>query len=125
MWLRQTLSKFTNFKLENGNATSERIEVKAAAADVRMFGRISMQERDYDLDVLVKPHSKAASFTGGAIVGGPVLGAGLVLLQKLFKLDELAYDKYKITGPWDNPETTRISKAKQTNDEEIDLEYGF
>ena len=103
-----------DFKLENGNATSDRIEVKAAAADVRMFGRIGMQEQDYDLDVLVKPHSKAASFTGGAILGGPILGAGLVLLQNLFKLDELAYDRYTITGPWDNPKTTSKSKAKET-----------
>jgi len=103
-----------DFKLENGNAASDQIEVKAAAADVRMFGRIGMQQQDYDLEVLVKPHSKAASFTGGAILGGPILAAGLVLLQNLFKLDELAYDRYTITGPWDNPITTSISKAKET-----------
>lgn len=101
-----------NFKLENGNAHTERIDVKAAAANVIMSGRIGIHQQDYDLEVLVKPRTKEASFAGGTIIGGPLLGAGIVILQNLFKIDELSYDKYTITGTWDKPITTRISKAK-------------
>ena len=107
------------FKLGNGDAYSKQIDVKAAAANVRIFGRIGMQEQDYDLNVLVKPHSKGASFTGGTILGGPIVGAGIVLLQNIFKLDELAYDKYTITNSWESPVITRVSEAKDTDAEEV------
>jgi len=101
-----------NFKLEDGNATSTHVDIKAAAAKMKMFGRIGMHDRDYDLEVLVKPHSSAATFTGGTIAGGPVFGAGLVLIQKLLGLDKAAYDQYAITGPWDNPVVTQISRRE-------------
>ena len=106
------------FKLENGDAYTKQIDVKAAAANVRIFGRIGMQEQDYDLNVLVKPHSKGAAFTGGTILGGPIVGAGIVLLQNIFKLDELAYDKYTITNSWESPVITQVSQANEADAEE-------
>lgn len=101
-----------DFKLKDGNATSSRIDINAAAAKIRMFGRIGMHDRDYDLEVLVKPHSSAATFTGGTLAGGPVFGASLVLIQKLLGLDKATYDQYAITGQWNDPIVTQISKRK-------------
>jgi len=73
-------------------------------------------KRDYDLGVIVKPNSSAATFTGGAIAGGPVLGAGLVLIQKLFGLEQASHDAYTITGPWEAPVVKQISKREETKD---------
>ena len=102
-----------DFAFEAGNATTSRVDITAAAANMKMFGRIGMQKRDYDLNILVKPHSTAATFTGGTLAGGPVVGAALVVIQELFGIDKMSYDKYTITGLWDNPVVKQISKREE------------
>ena len=101
-----------DFTFADGNAFTSNTEINASSADVRIQGRIGMQAQDYDLTVRVKPKTSAAAFTGGAIAGGPVVGAGLVLIQKLLGLDKAAQDRYTITGSWDNPVITQIEKAE-------------
>ncbi len=110
------------FTFADGNAETRDTEINAAAAEVRIQGRVGMQAEDYDLNVRVKPKTSAATFTGGAIAGGPVVGAGLVLLQKILGLDKAAQDIYRITGSWDNPVIEQIEKAETTTeDDELDL----
>ncbi len=106
-----------DFTFADGNAFTSNTEINASSADVRIQGRIGMQAQDYDLTVRVKPKTSAATFTGGAIAGGPVVGAGLVLIQKLLGLDKAAQDRYTITGSWDNPVINQIQKAK-TNEQQ-------
>lgn len=101
-----------DFKFHDGLATSSNIEVAAAAADMRLRGDIGMVDQNYDLVMQVKPRSSAAAFTTGALAGGPILGAGLVLLNKLLGLEKSAYDEYKITGPWRDPLVEQIEKRE-------------
>ncbi|MDH5711061.1 MAG: DUF3971 domain-containing protein [Gammaproteobacteria bacterium] len=107
-----------DFEFGNGLASSKNIEITASAADMRMQGSIGMVARDYDLIMQVRPHSSEAFFTGGALVGGPVLGAGLVLINKLFGLEKSAYDEYQITGSWDDPQIKQT--GKRSNEENSD-----
>jgi uncharacterized protein YhdP len=65
--------------------------------------------------MLVKPHSSAAAFTTGTLAGGPVLGAGLVLLNKLFGLEKGAYNEYKITGSWLDPQVKQAGGGGAEN----------
>jgi len=46
-------------------------------------------------------------------VGGPVLGAAVLLFTQVFKqpLKGLARGYYRITGNWDNPVVERIKSA--------------
>jgi uncharacterized protein YhdP len=50
----------------------------------------------------------------GALAGGPVVGAGLLLFSQIFKqpLKGIARGYYRITGPWDNPNVQRIEGAE-------------
>ncbi len=91
------------FTFANGDANTDNLEIKASAADINISGRIGLIAEDYSLDMKVKPHSEAATFAGGTIAGGPVVGAGLVLLQRLLKLDDLTSNEYHITGDWAAP----------------------
>ena len=111
-----------DFEFGNGLASSKNIEITASAADMRMQGSIGMVARDYDLVMQVRPHSSEAFFTGGALVGGPVLGAGLVLINKLFGLEKSAYDEYQITGAWDDPQIKQTGKRNNEENNEADGE---
>lgn len=93
-----------DFEFNDGYASTNNVEVDAAAAEMKLDGKIGMVDKSYDLTMLVKPHSSAAAFTTGTLAGGPVLGAGLVLLNKLFGLEKGAYNEYKITGSWLDPQ---------------------
>lgn len=102
-----------NFEFSEGYATSENIIIDAAAADIRLKGKIGMVDRDYDLFMEIKPRTSAATFTGGTLVGGPVLGAGLVLIYKALGLEKKSYDEYEITGSWEDPIMTKIGDRDQ------------
>jgi len=53
----------------------------------------------------------------GALAGGPVGAAGVLLLSQLFKgqLQGLTRVYYRVTGPWSNPVVERISAQSGEN----------
>jgi uncharacterized protein YhdP len=102
----------------DGDAVTQDTEILASAADMTMMGRIGVDEQDYDLVTIVRPHSSVATFAGGTLVAGPTIGVGLVLLQEIFGLDLLGKEIYTITGEWANPEIKQITSG---NEEPEDL----
>jgi uncharacterized protein YhdP len=102
-----------DLKFAGGNVTTRNVKIEAASANIGINGRVGLVNEDYDLNMVVKPNSSAATFTGGTLYGGPIVGAGLVLLEKLFGIDKLAQDRYTITGKWDKPVITQISKGEK------------
>ncbi len=94
-----------------GNVTTRNINIEAASANINIDGRVGLTAEDYDLKMEVRPNSSGAAFTGGTIAGGPIVGAGLVLLEKLLGIDKLAREKYVITGKWDNPVIKKTSNS--------------
>ena len=106
-----------------GDAVTQDVEIRASAADLTMMGRIGVEDQDYDLVAIVRPHSSVATFAGGTLVAGPTIGLGLVLLQEIFGLDLLGKDIHKIQGPWSDPVVTNISG--DTEDESEDLFNDF
>ncbi len=99
-----------DFTFQDGNAVTSNMELKAAPADIRMLGRVGLVEQDYDLVMQVSPHSSAAAATVGTLAGGPVIGTTLVVINKLLRLDKLAYDEYQVTGSWDSPKVDLLTK---------------
>jgi len=95
-----------------GNVTTRNVKIEATSASISVDGRVGLVSEDYDLNMVVKPASSAGLFTGGTIAGGPVLGAGLVLLEKLFGIDKLAQETYSITGNWNKPVIERMDKIE-------------
>ena len=77
-----------------------------------------MADQDYDLVAIVTPQSSVATFAGGALVAGPTIGVGLVLLQEIFGLDLLGQEIYTIEGGWDNPVVKQISSDTDTGQPE-------
>lgn len=98
----------------SGDAITQDTEISASAADLTMMGRIGMADQDYDLVAIVTPQSSVATFAGGALVAGPTIGVGLVLLQEIFGLDLLGQEIYTIAGGWDHPVVKQISSDTGT-----------
>ena len=106
-----------DYEFRDGFALTENVEVKASSADMKLKGRIGMVDKDYDMLMQVEPNTSAAVFTTGSLAGGPILGAGLVLINKLFGLEKSVYNEYKITGSWDAPQVKKVgeSDAEETS----------
>lgn len=112
-----------SYVISTGEAVTQDTEILAAAADIKMMGSIGLDDQDYDLVTMVRPHATAATFTGGYLAGGVIVGTGLVLLQEIFGLDLFGQDLYTIKGSWENPEIKQISESTARSEDEFDDDY--
>ncbi|HEY3520517.1 MAG TPA: YhdP family protein, partial [Rhodanobacteraceae bacterium] len=98
-----------SFRMADGNAYTDNLEIKGAAADIRMRGRTGLRAHDYDQTVDVTPHTGGALAVVGAVVGGPIgAAAGLALSRGI---NRVAHARYSITGSWTKPVITTLSKT--------------
>jgi uncharacterized protein (TIGR02099 family) len=102
-----------DFDLRDGNAYTENLLVKGPAAEIGLIGRVGLKNRDYDQTAVVTGNLGSSPLPLAGFVGGPVLGAAVLLFTQVFKqpLKGLARGYYRITGNWDNPVVERIKSA--------------
>ena len=102
-----------DFDLREGNAYTENVLVKGPAAEIGLIGRVGLKNRDYDQTAVVTGNLGGSPLPLAGFVGGPVLGAAVLLFTQVFKqpLKGLARGYYRITGNWDNPVVERIKSA--------------
>jgi len=100
-----------NFTLDRGDAYTNDLLIQTSSATVNIMGRTGLADRDYDQLMTVLPHFSGTLPLAGAVLGGPVVGAALLLFNQLFadKVDELSRVQYRITGPWADPVVERIT----------------
>ena len=92
-----------------GDAVTQDTEITASAADLTMMGRIGVEDQDYDLIAIVRPHSSVATLAGGTLIAGPTIGVGLMLLQEIFDIELIGKDIHTIKGSWSDPVVKNIS----------------
>lgn len=102
-----------DFKLRGGDAYTDNILLKGPAAEIGLIGRIGLKNKDYDQIAVVTGSFGNSLPLAGALAGGPVVGAAVLLFTQVFKqpLKGLARGYYRITGGWDNPIVERITSA--------------
>jgi uncharacterized protein (TIGR02099 family) len=93
------------FLVADGNAYSQNVRVTGPAARIAINGRVGLVAHDYDQRVFVTPELGSALPIAGAIAGGPVVGAALLIAGQLLKpgIDRVSRVEYRITGPWESP----------------------
>jgi len=101
-----------DFKLGDGNATTDNLQIRSPAAEISITGRTGLRAKDYDLQVLAIPHAGNSLPVVGAFVGGPIgIAAGFVAQGLLgHGINRFASARYKVTGSWDKPTITLIEK---------------
>jgi uncharacterized protein (TIGR02099 family) len=102
-----------DFDLREGNAYTDNVLVKGPAAEIGLIGRVGLKNRDYDQTAVVTGNLGSSPLPLAGFVGGPVVGAAVLLFSQVFKqpLKGLARGYYRITGNWDNPVVERIKSA--------------
>jgi len=98
-----------DFKLRDGNAYTDDVEIEGPAADIHVRGRTGLRTHDYDQIVDANPHTGGALAVVGAVVGGPIGAAAGLAISK--GLNSAAHARYSITGSWTHPVITTISKT--------------
>ena len=102
-----------DFDLREGSAYTDNVLVKGPAAEIGLIGRVGLKNKDYDQTAVVTGNLGSSPLPLAGFVGGPVLGAAVLLFTQVFKqpLKGLARGYYRITGSWDNPTVERIKGA--------------
>ncbi|AOU98620.1 TIGR02099 family protein [Acidihalobacter yilgarnensis] len=97
----------SRFQLRDGNIYTQDTHIAGASAAMSITGRVGMVTRDYDAQVAIVPQVQSTVAIAGAVLGGPVAGATLFLLDRLLglgkQLNKAAEFRYRVTGPWDAP----------------------
>ncbi|GFE86222.1 YhdP family protein [Steroidobacter agaridevorans] len=112
-----------DFELRDGNAFTNNLLLRGPAAEIGMAGRTGLGSRDYDQTAVVTGNLGASLPVAGALAGGPVVGAAVLLFSQVFKepLKGITRGYYRITGPWDAPVVERVdaadAKAEVTGDD--------
>lgn len=105
-----------SFNIADGNATTNDLELKSPAANIRVQGRTGLAAHDYNQLVTVIPQVSDTLPLAGGLAWGAQAGAIILLFQKLFKpeIDKAAQYQYRITGSWEHPTISRL-EAKQAD----------
>lgn len=102
-----------DFELRDGNAFTSNLLLRGPAAEIGIAGRTGLATHDYDQTAVITGNLGASLPVAGALAGGPVVGAAVLLFSQIFKepLKGVTRGYYRITGPWENPTVERVDAA--------------
>jgi uncharacterized protein YhdP len=106
------------FRLTDGDAYTDNLTLRGSAAEIGIAGHTSLKNRTYDQTAVVTGQLGASLGVAGALAGGPVIGAALLLFSQVFKepLQGATRGYYRITGSWDDPQVKRIDARELKDD---------
>lgn len=84
----------------------KKVLIDGPNADIRLQGQIARSSHDLDLRVGVRPKASAGLPLAAAVAGGPAIGAGFWVLDKLISANKVKAEvdlRYQITGTLDKP----------------------
>jgi len=99
-----------SFTIADGDAYTNDLYMAGPSARFDISGRIGLVTRDYDQLVVVTPRVTSSIPVVGGLAGGPGVGLGLWVAERVFgrKIDELSRVRYTITGSWEDPKVERL-----------------
>ncbi len=96
--------------LMRGVARIDRFEIRGPAADIGITGRTDLNARRFDQLATVTPKISTGVAVASAVVGGPLVGAAVYLVDRVTGgvIDSLGRYQYRIEGPWDAPQVSPV-----------------
>lgn len=100
-------------KIEQGTAFTNNLQMKGVNAAVLMEGTANIVRETQDLKVVVVPEINAGTASLVAAAINPAIGLGTFLAQLILRrpLIEAATQEFHITGPWVEPQITRVKRG--------------
>ncbi|TVP82004.1 MAG: TIGR02099 family protein [Thioalkalivibrio sp.] len=103
--------------IEGGDLLLPELRIASPSAVVRVSGRTGLVARDFDQSIVVVPRLRSTLPIVGALLGGPVTGAVVLLVERVLgigdQMEEAARVEYFVTGPWSDPEIRARVKMEQ------------
>lgn len=110
------------FTLKDGILTTTKAKLAAGSADVELYGGVNIIEKTYDMKADITPHVTSGLPVAAAVVGTPVAGAVVFLVDKILEspVDQISERAYSITGAWKDP---KVKKLKNKRGSLIELSW--
>ena len=98
--------------VQRGVAVTKGIHVQGASADILVSGQAGLAAQTFNLIVDVNPHLQNNVTLATGLIGGPVAGAAVLLMQKIFanEINQGTRLTYFIKGPWSKPIIRRTAE---------------
>ncbi|MBA1146072.1 TIGR02099 family protein [Ectothiorhodospiraceae bacterium WFHF3C12] len=100
------------FLLDEGIAEPRIFFIEGPAARIDFSGDIDLVAQRFDQVMTVTPQVSSTLPLIGGLTGGPVAAVVLFVTQQIFQdeMDRLAQYRYRVTGPWRDPEIEPIRR---------------
>jgi uncharacterized protein YhdP len=100
-----------DFTIVDGNAFTDNLKVTGPVAEIGVAGRIGLRDRDYRQQAVVTAEPGKMLPTVGGLIGGPGVGAALLIFTRIFKepLKGIGRASYCVTGSWEAPSVERLT----------------
>lgn len=113
------------FVVEGPEIVTRKFLMQGPAADISVTGRTNIATRSYDQVVTVIPEVGGGAAVAGTVLGGPVVGAAVLLLDRVMDslergLGRLVAIKYRVTGSWDDPVIAKIKQTRRPRPTELE-----
>jgi len=97
-----------HFELAAGVVQTDDLAIRGPSGTIEIRGRTDVGAQQFDQVVTVTPSLRSTLPIAGAVVGGPVGGAAMLVLQGIIgkQVDQLGAVRYTVKGPWADPEIT-------------------
>jgi uncharacterized protein (TIGR02099 family) len=101
-------------RIARGVVYSDDFKMRGPSAKVNMSGLADLNQETVQLRVKVIPKLSEGIAVAGALIGGPLAGVGALAAQKLLRdpFEEAISKEYMVTGAWQEPDVTKLSKTK-------------
>ncbi len=98
--------------LNRGSAYTKDLKMNGPAAKVRMSGVVDLVGESQNLRVNIQPRLEDTVALAGAIIGGPVVGIGTLIANKILKnpIGQAVHFDYSVTGTWGEPAITKLKR---------------
>ena len=106
--------------VEKGNAYTRDLAIRTPGASLDLSGRVGLAARDLDLEIGATPHLMEELALAGGLIGGPIVGAAVVVLHNLIKkpFEKSTHIDYTVKGGWDGPVVTRLTPLEAASEEQ-------
>ena len=100
-----------SLKINRGVATTDNFRILGSSARILMGGDVDLARETQKLRVTVTPMVGDSVATVTGLLGGPVVGIGIFLAQKLLNdpLGKLVSYDYGVTGTWSDPQVSKLA----------------
>lgn len=102
-------------QMTRGVLFSNDFKMRGPSANVTMSGGTNLVLETLSLNVRIVPVLGGSVAVAGALLGGPVVGLGTLLVQKALRdpIDQMAAFEYSISGTWDNPQIVKLNRRSE------------